>query len=69
MYLKVSTKFDIGDKVWYISDNKVNENDITGVSISVDNNELVNVDYTLHFNDKVSENLLFSTKEELIKSL
>jgi len=69
MYLKVSTKFDIGDKVWYISDNKVNENDITGVSISVDNNELVNVDYTLHFNDKVSENLLFLTKEELIKSL
>lgn len=69
MNFSVNTRFDVGDKVWYISDNKVKETDVTGVSITVDSDENISVEYTLHFNDKISEKLVYSSKEELISSL
>lgn len=69
MSFSVNTRFDVGDKVWYISDNKVKETDVTGVSITVDSDENISVEYTLHFNDKISEKLVYSSKEELISSL
>lgn len=66
--MKVSSKFNIGDKVYFITDNKVQRSDITGVSISVLGGE-TKVEYTLHFDSTIDENLVFATKEELIKSL
>ena len=66
--MEVSSKFNIGDKVYFIADNKVQKSDITGVSISVNGGE-TKVEYTLHFDSTIDESLVFATKEELIKSL
>jgi len=66
--MEVSSKFNIGDKVYFITDNKVQRSDITGVSISVNGSE-TKIEYTLHFDSTIDENLVFETKEELIKSL
>lgn len=67
--MTVNTKFNIGDQVWYMSDNRPNESDITGFSISIDETKHLTIEYTLHFNEKIGEQYLFSTKEELIASL
>lgn len=66
--MEVSSKFNIGDKVYFIADNKVQKSDITGVSISANGCE-TKIEYTLHFDSTIDEDLVFSTKEELIKSL
>ena len=65
----VKTKYDIGDQVWYMSDNKINESDVTGLNICIDKTGKLNIEYTLHFNDKIAEPFLFGTKDELIESL
>lgn len=65
----VKTKYDIGDQVWYMSDNKINESDVTGLNICIDKTGHLNIEYTLHFNEKVAEPFLFRTKDELIESL
>ncbi len=66
--MEVETKFNIGDNVYFITDNKVQKMDITGISISVNGNES-NIEYTLHFDTNINENLVFASKEELLKSL
>lgn len=70
MGLMVKTKFDIGDKVWFISDNRVLSLDITGARVCVESTENCKVEYTLHFDSSwVSEDNLFISKKELIESL
>lgn len=66
--MEVETKFNIGDNVYFITDNKVQKMDITGISISVNGNE-PKIEYTLHFDTNINENLVFASKEELLKSL
>ena len=67
--MTVNTKFNIGDQVWYMSDNRPNESDITGLSISINESGRPTIEYTLHFNEKIGEAYLFSSKEELIAAL
>ena len=64
----VSSKYNIGDKVWFISDNKVQQTDITGVSIRISKENPVIV-YTLHYGNDISEDRVFAKKEELLKTL
>jgi len=66
--MKVTTKFNIGDVVWYVSDNKVNKLDVTGVVIDVDDTG-TKIEYYLHYDIKLTEEELFKTKEELLESL
>lgn len=67
--MEVKTKFEIGDVVFHISDNKIKEQKVTGVGISVsDNNTLII--YTLGPGDeKVAEDNLYKTKEEVLNTL
>lgn len=66
----VKSKFNIGDKVWFISNNKVQSLPVTGVCISVDAEEGCTVEHILHYNSSwVNECTLFNSKEELIESL
>lgn len=68
--MEVETKFNIGDRGWYISNNKVTSQEITGFNISVDENMNVEIEYTIHYDlTKVSEDKLFKTKNELLKTL
>jgi len=70
MGLLVKTKYKIGDKVWYISDNKVMSLDITGVSASVESTGEKKVEYIIHFDSSwVDEGKLFKSKKELLESL
>lgn len=64
----VSSKYNIGDKVWFISDNKVQQTDITGVSIHIGKEDPV-ILYTLHYGNEISEDMVFAKKEELLKTL
>lgn len=66
----MTTKFNIGDKVWLIIDNQALRSDITRVIISVESPDNYEVSYSLHYRDtEIPENQLFRTKEELLKSL
>ena len=68
--MELETKFNIGDTGWYMSNNRVVSQKITGFNISVDESMNVDINYSLHYDDyEVSENDLFPSKEELLKSL
>ena len=68
--MKATTKYDIGDRVWLISGNRAVRSDITRVIISVETPDNREVWYSLHYSDtEIPEDRLFSTKEELLKSL
>ena len=68
--MKAMTKYSIGDRVWLISDNHAVRSDVTRVIISFDSPESCKVEYSLHYRDtEIPEEQLFSTKEELLKSL
>ena len=68
--MELESKYSIGDKVWMITDNKIDTFEIQGVMINVTSPENVNITY--QFGDSVfgyPENKLFPSKEELLKSL
>ena len=77
--MTIETKYNIGDKVWGILGNKVQCTTITNIRVSNDScftneyGEMVgtemNIQYYLLCNAWVDEENLFSTKEELLKSL
>ena len=70
MGVTAKTKYDIGDQVWFISDNRVVSLDITGTRICVESKEECKVEYLLHFHSTwVSEDKLFKSKKELLESL
>lgn len=67
--MEVKTKFNIGDEVFHISDNKVKAQTVAGVGISVGENS-IDIIYTLQPGDeKVDEENVYKTKEEVINSL
>lgn len=64
------SKYNMGDKVWYISNNKVQSLEITGICISVESVDAYEVEYILHYDSSwISERKLFKSKKELIESL
>ena len=82
--MKIETKFDIGDRVFYMEKNKVEESIITDIEIIVGlkkENGMINYDnikasikreiYYLDMNRdlKFHPRWLFKTKEELLNSL
>ena len=73
--MTIETKYNIGDKVWFIDDNKVKSATIITIGVFVErdmNSQYVSnsVQYNLYdFPYPYIENQLFPTKEELLKSL
>lgn len=74
--MKIETKFNITDKVFLISNNKIVQYHIVGIRVTIEyiGVQLQDKTTTLYYlSDRtlnpVSENQLYLTKEELIKSL
>lgn len=80
--MEIKTKYNIGDKVYFIHGNKITCNKIISIDISIydrKNNGIPKIEYTIDFGfrtGKISDTLtirpeeeLYSTKEELIKSI
>lgn len=68
--MEVNTKFDIGAQLWVIIDNKPEHVLVTDVEIDVVSKKTVNIKYGINYRDSVvDEYKLYSTKEELLKSL
>lgn len=75
--MKIETKYNIGQKVWFMWDNKATQREIIGVAVHIEGDlqaEEYEVEH-LEGEDGVLYGLtlkledLFPTKEELIKSL
>ena len=76
--MKFITKFNKGDKVWFMSDNRPTEVEISAIKIMYVDNRSNHIKYNakdvvcprswLDYTD-VFEESLFKTKEELLKSL
>lgn len=70
MGVLVKAKYKFGDRVWFISDNRVQAMDITDVRILVEQTGDIKVEYTLHYQSFwVEEEKLFRSKKELLESL
>lgn len=73
--MKIETKFDMGQEVFYISDNQVTKTYITNIDISVDKENKKEVIYctdsSSHFYEdaKYIEDMLFGTVDELLDYL
>ena len=66
----VKTKYNTGDKVWLISNNKAISLAISGVSVTVELKKECQVEYILHFESGwIDEEKLFESKKELLESL
>lgn len=65
----VETKYYIGDRVWLVSNNKVVEKIITQFDVVVSDNG-IKITYELNYESiDIDESKLFTSKEELLKSL
>lgn len=65
--MTISTKYDIGDMVWFMYDNRCVLKKVENINIDVCH---MYIQYMFDENDIwLSEKHLFSTKEELLKSL
>lgn len=65
--MTISTKYDIGDMVWLMHENRCVSKKVEDIRIDVDN---MYIQYIFDGGDIwLSEKHIFSTKEELLKSL
>lgn len=72
--MEIKTKYNIGDKVWWINDNKALTGEILSVHFHQWSDESVTKEYTVEQyavsgGHVVNEKYLFPTKEELLKTL
>lgn len=74
----IETKFNIGDRAWFMKNNKVTEVIISSISLSYVDSDSDNIIYTAndaanptHWLDHVDieEKTLFKSKQELLDSL
>lgn len=71
--MEIKTKYNIGDWVWFMHENSVHQGVIKKITIHIENDK-INTFYTLiDQNNSLELQLgtpyLFTTKEELLKSL
>ena len=75
--MELKTKFGLRDTVWFMSDNKVHHGDVLGIFLKLNatpdgniENITYNVyDYSVSAWVGLHENAVYSSKEELLKSL
>lgn len=73
--MQVNTKFNVGDKVWFMHDDKVNHQKITSILVRIgleiyppEESPTIGIVYNFNKITK-DEQSVFPTKEELIASL
>ena len=66
--MEVNTKFNINETVWVVSDNKVIQQKVRGIEISVEK-KVITITYSLLDDSKYTETELYKTKQELIDAL
>ena len=66
--MKIETKYDIGQEVWYHIGSTIADGEILGIRISQGNPIIYEVS-VMHTYCFMTEEDIFPTKEELIKSL
>ena len=76
--MQIETKADLGDEIFYMSNNKVKSDTVKYIGIDVVQNKApwtcedvaqIKIEYQTESTDKVPESLAFLTKEELLNSL
>ena len=67
--MKIETKYNIGDEVWYNGVKELRHDEITYIRIDVDCIGELHIYYELCYDVTKKECNLFPTKEELLKSL
>lgn len=69
--MQINTKYNIGDKVWWIENNKVHQGNVRSIHFSMYDSDYGSVLVYLLAGDvrDFKEDVLFPTKEELLKSL
>lgn len=70
--MKIETKYDIGDRVFRMKDNKAIEDEIYEIVIRVkksDVGEVVSETYLLNIGGGMDSSTFYPSKEELLKSL
>ena len=72
--MDIKTKYNIGDKVWYMTDNQTKESEITYVYSTNHNTsdigQITSIDYGLSDRtSSIKESYLFRTKQDLLNSL
>ena len=75
--MTITTKYEIGQKVYFMDENKIHVAEIQSVNIFALNNRKPQISYNLNYRrqeDSLSrftmyENLLYPTKQELLNTL
>ena len=78
--MTIETKYNIGDEVWAMHENRPWKGSVTEINATVVHPEFYSIDYEVKLKDSsfeapiivyvdLLEGLVFRTKEELIKSL
>ena len=74
--MKIETKFNAGDKVWFIHESKAIEKEVHSIKIEIEKSEtfinyfinMSEVDGAFNFN-LLKENQLFTSKQSLIDNI
>lgn len=67
--MKIETKYDIGQEVWYNGYEEIFQDEICQIKVNIDCLGEIHIDYELLGDVIKEEYQLFPTKEELLKSL
>lgn len=69
--MTIKTKYDVGDECWIMFSDKPRLMKVNGLTVEIDGNE-IKTEYTISNTSegtKYTDDMLFDTKEDLIKSL
>ena len=66
--MRLETKYNVGDKIWAMCNNRPNMYEILRITVTCDSIDK-NISYRTNDGKYFSEEGIFSSKEELLKSL
>ena len=68
--MDIKTKFNVGDKVFFMRDNRVQSGEVRGMEVLIHRSEANVIVYVSPGDSRgYTEDVLFESKEELLKSL
>lgn len=67
--MKIETKFNTGDHIYFLKNNKVQQAEVLRIKINVSHLKDVEIIYITGGDQVINENGAFNTKKELLESL